>query len=235
MNTLLFIVDDLLSTDALAEVNELIRKATFTDGRITANVPITTKNNAEMDVGDVYLRVSSILNAAVETSSKVITRIVPRFRTNPIINRYGTGMFFREHTDAPIQGGVTQFGRTGGRFGQNFIRTDYSMTLFLSDPASYDGGELELRVMEDTKTVKLRPGSAVCYATGIPHAVRTITRGSRIAAIYWFQSMIRDVQIRHVLSEQCDLEERLTQIGQHELAERARSVRNDLVRYLAEI
>src|SRR6202011_846624 len=106
---------------------------------------------------------------------------------------------------------------------------------FLTEPDTYDGGELELRLLEEAKPIKLRAGSAVCYATGIPHSVRQITRGSRIAAIYWFQSLIRDVQLRHEIWEQYQLEERLQHSGQRELAAMAGSIRANMVRYLAEL
>jgi PKHD-type hydroxylase len=144
-------------------------------------------------------------------------------------------MFYRSHTDAPIQGAHTQLGRTPGRFGQNFVRTDYSMTLFLAAPESYDGGELELRFCDEVRRVKLRAGSAVCYSTGIPHSVCQVTRGSRIAAIYWFQSLIRDPHVRRVIWDQYELEQALLECGQTELALRASDVRKNLIRYLAEV
>jgi PKHD-type hydroxylase len=81
----------------------------------------------------------------------------------------------------------------------------------------------------------LKAGGAVCYSTGIPHSVRPITRGSRVAAIYWFQTLIRNVQVRRELWEQYLLEEELKAAGLLNLAEKAASVRNNLVRYLADV
>jgi len=231
-----FLVNDLLGAVDLERVRRLISQAKFIDGVVTAQgVAKGTKNNREMEVSDSYVELTQLLDRAVDSSEKVNLRLFPRYRTNPIFNRYDSGMFYAEHVDAPIQGGITQIGRSGGRFGQNFIRTDYSMTLFLSDPNTYDGGELELRLFDDSKLIKLRAGSAICYSTGIPHSVRPITRGSRVAAIYWFQSLIRNVQIRAELWEQYSLEKELNKMGQKDLAAKAATIRNNIVRYLAEL
>jgi PKHD-type hydroxylase len=231
-----FVVDDILSAAEIERAAHLFQQAKFVDGVISARTATKgTKNNREMEVSESYLSLTELLDRAIESSVKVNIRIQPRFRTNPVFSRYDVGMFYAEHTDAPIQGGVTQFGRSAGRFGQNFIRTDYSMTLFLTDPATYDGGELELRFLGESKLVKLRAGSAICYSTGIPHSVRPVTRGSRLAAIYWFQSLIRNVQIRSEIWEQYLLEVELNKAGQRELAAKAASIRNNIVRYMAEL
>jgi PKHD-type hydroxylase len=231
-----FLVEDLLNPEQIENVEKLILRANFVDGVISArSLSRDIKNNREMQVSECYASLAALLDHAITSSTKINVRLLPRFRTNPIFNRYDVGMFYAEHTDAPIQGGVTQFGRSAGRFGQNFLRTDYSMTLFLTDPASYDGGELQLQLFGESKLVKLRAGSAVCYSTGLPHSVRPVTRGFRIAAVYWFQSLIRSAQIRSVIWEQYLLEEALRSSGQLDLASKAESIRSNLVRYTAEI
>lgn len=95
-----------------------------------------------------YLSVVEKVGLAIERNNLINMRVVPRARTNPIINRYDKGMFYRNHIDLPIQGHATQFGRAPGRYGQNFIRTDYSMTLFLSNPDSYDGGSWRCKLVK---------------------------------------------------------------------------------------
>jgi PKHD-type hydroxylase len=230
-----FIVEDLLTKIQVERVSKLTRGARFIDGRATANLPKMHKNNLEMEIGEAYVEVAGILNEALERSRRIRARILPRTWTHPIINRYDTGMHYAEHTDVPIQGATTQAGRMPGRFGQNLMRTDYSMTLFLTDVDQYDGGELELRIFDETRRIKLPAGSAVCYSTGLPHSVRAVTRGSRIAGIYWFQSMIRDVQVRRALSELSDLEEQLAGGAQRELADKAAAIHSNMIRYLAEI
>jgi PKHD-type hydroxylase len=231
-----FIVDDILTVADLRRAQTLIGQAKFVDGLVTAAGPgKRLKANVEMEVSERYLSLVELLDRAIESSDELGMRLFPRFRTNPIVNRYDVGMFYDVHVDAPIQGGTTQFGRASGRFGQNFIRTDYSMTLFLSDPSTYDGGELELRLHGEAKRIKLRAGSAVCYSTGIPHCVHTVTKGTRIAAIYWFQSLIRDVQVRSVIWEQYLLERQLRTAGLEEHAQKAATIRSNLIRYMAEL
>jgi PKHD-type hydroxylase len=231
-----FVANDILSALDLERARRLIGQAKFIDGVISARgAAQDTKKNREMEVSGSYVELAELLDQAVDSSEKINLRLFPRYRTNPIFNRYDTGMFYAEHVDAPIQGMVTQFGRSAGRFGQSFMRTDYSMTLFLSDPDTYDGGELELRIFGESRLIKLRAGSAICYSTGIPHSVRLVTRGYRVAAIYWFQSLIRNIQLRAQLWEQYSLEKELNERGQKDLAMKAATIRNNMVRYLAEL
>lgn len=234
---MIIIIDSLLDSQSLAQAREIVGRARFISGEVTGGNygERGMKRNVEMEVSGDYVKLIDLLNRAVDENSKLNGRILPRYRVNPIINRYDEGMFYRRHIDAPIQGGVSQLGRTPGRFGQNFMRTDYSMTLFLSDPETYDGGELELELDDSTQRIKLPAGSAVCYATGIGHSVLPIRRGARVCAIYWFQSMIRDVHLRRVLWEQAELATALGGAGNAELAEKANNVRANLIRYLAEI
>lgn len=232
-----FTITNLLDASEISQVGSILRRAKFIDGAATAKDAALcgTKKNQEMEVSADYATLAELLNRAVDRSADITTRLYPRYRTNPIISRYDVGMFYAEHTDSPIQGGVTQVGRGAGRFGQNLLRTDYSITLFLSDPDTYDGGELQLQLFEDTKLVKLGAGSAVCYATGIPHSVTPVTRGTRTAAVYWIQSLIRNPQIRIELRNQYRLEQELHRVGQGELADKAESIRSNIVRYLADV
>jgi PKHD-type hydroxylase len=81
------------------------------------------------------------------------------------------------------------------------LRTDLSATLFLSEPAEYDGGEL---VIEDTfgpRQIKLAAGDMVLYPGTSVHSVLPITRGQRLASFFWIQSMVREDQKRSLLFE----------------------------------
>src|SRR5690606_32871095 len=166
------------------------RTAKFIDGGATADVSSEIKRNLEMEVGDGYVRLVQLIDRALRSSVELEAQLFPRYMTSPIINRYEAGMFYREHTDAPIQGKRTQFGPNLAPYGMGFVRTDFSMTLFLSDPASYDGGELRVTASGETRHFKLPAGSAVFYPAGLPHSVTAVTRGARVAAIVWIQSMV---------------------------------------------
>jgi len=81
------------------------------------------------------------------------------------------------------------------------IRTDMSVTIFLSDPASYDGGELVLDTDTSPRPFKLNPGDAVIYPTFSLHRVEAVRRGERRAAVTWIQSTIRLPEHRQALTD----------------------------------
>ena len=79
------------------------------------------------------------------------------------------------------------------------VRTDLSATLFLSRPEEYDGGEL---VVDDTygaHSVKLPAGDMILYPASSLHRVQPVTRGVRLASIFWVQSMVGDDAERSLL------------------------------------
>ena len=78
-------------------------------------------------------------------------------------------------------------------------RTDVSCTLFLTDPADYDGGEL---IVEDTygeHAIKLPAGDLILYPASSLHRVAPITRGSRWSSFFWAQSMVKTDERRTLL------------------------------------
>jgi PKHD-type hydroxylase len=202
-------VQNLLTSEQIATVANILRSARFIDGRATAHVAHDKKYNRELEVGEEYLALVELVERALRGNSEVERKLFPRFITRPIISRYETGMFYKEHIDKPIQGMHTQFGPSMAPFGQGFIRTDFSMTLFLEDPSKYTGGELEVRVEGEKRQYKLQAGSAVFYRTGSLHSVRPVTQGVRTAAVVWIQSMVHSEDNRKLLLEAHDLCERI--------------------------
>ncbi|MBS0331385.1 MAG: Fe2+-dependent dioxygenase, partial [Proteobacteria bacterium] len=98
----------------------------------------------------------------------------------PLFNRYDQGMAFGTHVDNAIRfAGPVRF------------RTDVSATLFLTDPADYDGGELIVEDAYGEHAVKLPAGDMILYPATSLHRVAPIARGSRWAAFFWAQSMVR--------------------------------------------
>ena len=59
-----------------------------------------------------------------------------------------------------------------------------SMTLLLSDPATFEGGELEF--MSKGKTAKLKQGQAIFFASWLQHRVKPVTKGERKSLVMWF-------------------------------------------------
>jgi PKHD-type hydroxylase len=114
-------------------------------------------------------------------------KIVP-----PSFNRYSGGQSYGNHVDATVQHVWGSADR---------IRTDLSATLFLSAPEEYDGGELTLHDELGERPIKLAAGDLVLYPATSVHHVTPVTRGVRLAAFFWMQSMVRDDGKRSLLFE----------------------------------
>jgi PKHD-type hydroxylase len=168
----------------------------WVDGKVTAgaqsagakhNLQVPESAPAARALGDIIL--TALGQNERFTSSALALRVFP-----PLFNRYDQGMNFGAHIDNAIR--FVKGASTPIR-----VRTDMSATLFLTDPADYDGGEL---VIEDTfgsHAVKLPAGDLVVYSATSKHYVTPVTRGSRWSSFFWIQSMIRDEAARGMLFE----------------------------------
>lgn len=184
-------IPDVLKPEQVAQAREILERADWVDGRVTAghqgarvkdNQQIPADHPAARDVGGMILR-------ALGTNPLFMSAALPLHILPPMFNRYTGGQQFGTHVD----GSVRQLPN-----GQR-IRTDLSCTLFFAGPEEYDGGEL---VIEDTygaKSVKLNAGSMILYPSTSLHHVTPVTRGARLCSFFWLQSMIRDNQQRSTL------------------------------------
>jgi len=185
-------VPEVLDAAALERVQRLLARAPWLDGRVTAghqsaqvkrNLQVREDSPEARELGDLVL-------AALERSPLFISAVLPRQVFPPLFNRYEGGMGFGSHVDNAMRG----IPGTPVR-----LRTDVSATLFLSDPASYDGGEL---VVEDTygsHAVKLPAGDLILYPASSLHHVTPVTRGTRLASFFWTQSLVKDAAQRAIL------------------------------------
>lgn len=194
-------IDDFLGPDEVETVLESIDAARFVDGQVSAGGGnLSVKNNREMAAEQPYVDVVKIVERAVRSSVELNYTVFPRHITRAIVSRYDEGMSYGVHIDSPVIGFMAQ-NQALGSFGQNYLRTDFSMTVFLSEPDSYVGGDLSFGSPWGTQTYRLRPGAAVVYPTGLPHEVTPITKGTRLAAVMWLQSMVRDHERRRLISD----------------------------------
>ncbi|HKX01403.1 MAG TPA: Fe2+-dependent dioxygenase [Methylomirabilota bacterium] len=136
------------------------------------------------------------------------SRVRQRSRALPLkvfpllFNRYEAGMAFGAHVDNAIRELTSSPQR---------VRTDLSATLFLSRPGEYDGGQL---VVDDTygaHSVKLPAGDMILYPATSLHRVQPVTRGARLASIFWVQSMVRGDGERALLF---DLDMAISQVSE---------------------
>lgn len=178
--------ENLLTIEQLKSINDLLEKAEFVDGVSTAGLTARrVKNNLQAKSAQPELeRAKEIFGKAVLQNKAIREFAMPQHVTPPLFSRYETGMRYGEHIDNSIMGG---------------IRTDLAMTLFLSPPETYDGGELVIEVDREARAIKLAAGSAVIYSASSIHRVETVTRGRRQVAVTWIQSMFRDEAKREIM------------------------------------
>ena len=186
-------VRGVLTPEEVARANAVLAGAPWEDGRLTAGAQSAqAKNNLQLrEDCDETRTVQQMLLRGLERHQVFFSAALPKQISPPLFNRYGgTANAFGNHVDSAVR-----FLRDGsGR-----VRTDVSCTLFLSNPADYDGGEL---VIEDTygeQRVKLAAGDMVLYPGTSVHRVEPVTRGHRVASYFWIQSMIRSDEQRRLL------------------------------------
>ena len=178
-------IPDLLSPEQLQQARALLDRAAWVDGKATAgHQSAQVKHNLQIPEGSAEARaLGEMVLRALQSNALFITAVLPKQVFPPLFNRYDPGMTFGAHVDNAIR----QVTGTSHR-----IRTDVSCTLFLNDPADYDGGELTVEDTYGAHRVKLPAGSAVVYPATSLHRVEPVTRGSRLASFFWIQSMVRD-------------------------------------------
>jgi len=179
----------ILNDAEVAECRQIAASAPFVDGKIT-NPHNTAKQNEQLHDQAAYQKSSELLRAALARSPEFMEFAFPVALAPPMMTRYKPGMKYGAHADAAfIQlPGVT-------------IRSDLSCTIFLNDPADYDGGELRVRLGDGELAFKLQPGEAIVYPSDSLHQVVPVTKGERLVAITFIQSRIQDPFQRNMLFE----------------------------------
>ncbi len=184
----------LLDDAQVRDLRDLLDRADWQDGRASAgNQGVHVKRNHQLPRGSEAERAGqAIVMRALNQSPEFLSACLPRKLVPPYFNRYaGDANQFGPHIDGAIR--YTETGQA--------VRTDLSCTVFLSDPDSYEGGELVLRDGLHEPTVKLAAGHAVVYGASHVHEVRPVTRGMRLASFLWIESLVRCEDQRRLLWE----------------------------------
>jgi len=189
---MLVCVPDVLSKADVADFRNAMDAAAWEDGRSTAGAQsaMVKKNEQLPPNGEMSRKLGERVIKALTANPLFISAAIPRHIFPPLFNRYGQGQHFGIHVDNAVRGDPL----TGLR-----IRTDLSVTLFLSEPDEYDGGELIVEDHYGSQEIKLPAGHLVLYPATSLHTVTPITRGVRVASFFWLQSMIRDAQARSMI------------------------------------
>ena len=223
-------VPQVLTAPEITRIRSLIDNAEWADGRITAGTQSSqVKNNRQLPQECEAARAArAIVVAALDRNALFFTGALPKRIYPPLFNRYeGSTNAFGNHVDNSV--------RTNAVTGEH-TRTDVSVTLFLSEPDSYDGGEL---VVEDTfgsQRVKLPAGDLILYPSSSVHRVEPVTRGARIASFFWVQSLIREAERRRLLFDMDLSVIQLRQsVGETDAVVRLTSCYHNLMRMWAEL
>ncbi len=183
-------IPSVLTQDQLDAVRKMLATAHFVDGKLSAGMAAKrVKHNEELDRNAKQMEIlnnlvmSSLVQHPVYRSGALPLRVAA-----PFYARYTPGMSYGDHLDDPIMGSEG-----------TLYRTDVSITIFLNDPKDYDGGELVIRTAFGNNTIKLPAGDAVMYPSSSLHHVSEVTRGERLVAVTWVQSLVRDPAKRELL------------------------------------
>jgi PKHD-type hydroxylase len=189
-------IPQVLDAGTLRQALELLAGAAWVDGRSTAGPQAAqAKRNQQLDPATpVAQALRALVLQALDGHALFFSAALPKRVLPPQFNRYsGDTNHYGDHVDQAIR-----YGGQGGEPGQR-VRTDLSCTLFLSDPADYDGGELVIEHGFGQQRVKLAAGDLVLYPGTSVHRVEQVTRGARLAAFFWIESMVRRDDQRQLL------------------------------------
>jgi PKHD-type hydroxylase len=178
----------------VADFRRVMDASAWEDGRSTAGAAsaLVKRNEQLPPDGEIARQLGNRILSALTASPRFISAAIPLRIFPPLFNRYAAsdGHRFGLHVDNAVRGDRL----TGLR-----IRTDLSVTLFLSEPGDYDGGELVIEDLYGSHEIKLPAGDLVLYPASSLHLVTPVTRGTRVASFFWLQSMIRDAHARSLI------------------------------------
>ena len=184
-------IDNVLTKDEIARIYVVFESVGFVSGKATAKGLATdVKDNLQLPPDNPEVQeIMKLVLEALKRNQEFFVTVYPKRAYPPLFNRYEAGMTYGEHVDNSVM-----------RM-PNPMRTDIALTLFLSDPDSYDGGELVIKMAGGETAIKLPAGSLVTYPPYYVHRVEPVTRGVRYAAVSWAESILRDPDQRSVLNQ----------------------------------
>jgi PKHD-type hydroxylase len=187
-------IPGVLDAAAVARLRDVIDAGEWVDGNATSGpqAALAKRNDQIVEDTPAHRDGGAMVLDALGRSPLFIAAALPAKIFPPLFNRYARGQGFGTHIDNAIR----------MKRGTDFrIRSDLSATLFLSDPESYDGGELVVEGVFGVQAVKLPAGHMILYPASSLHHVEPVTRGVRVASFLWLQSMVRDGEARRHLFE----------------------------------
>jgi PKHD-type hydroxylase len=188
---MIYIIPDVMTAAEVNKLGLLIAESSFEDGIATAGSQARrVKKNEQLARSDKNKpEIQKQVREALMRSVEFRRSSLPKSIRPCLISRYRPGMHYGQHVDNGVMGN------------DNPARSDIAVTLFLCEPSQYDGGELVIHTNFGPTEVKLPLGSAVVYPASSLHEVAPLTRGERLCAVTWVQSLVRDPARREILYE----------------------------------
>lgn len=220
-------IPQVLSSSQVAQMRSELLNEQWVDGKVTAgHQSAQAKQNRQLPAqSEVAKLCGNTIVKALQNSGLFMSAALPQRVFPPLFNRYEGGEHFGNHVDNAIRS------LPGG--GQ--IRTDLSATLFLSDPQDYDGGELLVDDTFGAHSVKLKAGDLILYPSTSLHRVTPVTKGMRLCAFFWIQSLVRDDGQRTLLFDlDMSINRLRQQLGEHEALVSQTGVYHNLLRRWAD-
>lgn len=218
-----------LTADQVAQCRQALAQLDWTDGRVTAgHLSMSVKHNEQISEDHPVARLlgQRILDA-LEHNPLFMSGALPAKIVPPLFNRYSEGQSYGSHIDGsvrPVTGSAQR------------VRTDLAATLFLSEMDEYDGGELCIEDTFGPQKIKLPAGHLVLYPASSVHRVAPVTRGARMAAFFWIQSMVREDHRRRMLFDLDVSIQRLRRdVPQHSAALELTCLYHNLMREWADV
>jgi PKHD-type hydroxylase len=181
-------VKDVLNTAEIGQIREAAKGLKFVDGRQSNPHNLAKKNLQADPVQPEAARVGQLAGAAIMRNDEIRNFAFPKRLATPLLSRYEPGMNYGPHADAPFL-----------QLPTGPLRSDVSATLFIGEPASYEGGELVIHLGSERHSFKGEPGSMILYPSTTLHEVAPVTSGQRLSMFTFMESVIPNQMHRELL------------------------------------
>lgn len=185
-------IPNVLTAGEVTTLRTRIDAAHWIDGSTSPEEPaVQTRDHEHLPDDALAAREGGeAIHQALVRSALFVSVALPARVFPPLFSRVRPGMNSRNSVGSALRSHAP----SGMR-----IRADIAGTLFLSDPAQYDGGELMVDDTYGAHSVKFAAGDVVLCPASSLHRIAAVTRGTRVAALFWVQSLVRDDAQRTLL------------------------------------
>lgn len=193
----MLVIPDLLTAQEVDKVRDTLRRAPFVDGTVSGKKTLKKNLQADQNHPEVQQATRAIIGKMM--ARREFTSFAMPKNVILMFNRYDPGMTYKDHMDAALMGPSQA----------QALRADLSFTLFLTDPADYEGGEFVLQTPYGEQRIKHPPGTFMCYPSTMLHRVNAIQKGTRWSTVGWVQSFLRLAEHRAIAHQLDDLRHRM--------------------------